>query len=291
MSKLYSRFSHLRINTGTEEYRNSNNSKNKQKPPSEINTFRIQSPKNIELLFSKNTKISLTSPLTAKNDNNKNRQFLGNISNIDSVNKAIKPSILSVFKNNIKNKMPDYQNNTNYNLTNIYKQSNNTENGYINKNDINNNLSNTNNALKSQYKDVERINSDNNINKKINQNNIFNYNRENYKNEIKTNISNTERNYKSESPSLRKDTFNNRKNIETENNYENKVIHTENLHEKTRKPQFIDIMNLISSNQVPISLNILTKSFTNFDKSKHSTKSMKYVKGYSANTHQGTVRY
>ena len=50
-------------------------------------------------------------------------------------------------------------------------------------------------------------------------------------------------------------------------------------------------MNLISSNQVPISLNILTKSFTNFDKSKHSTKSMKYVKGYSANTHQGTVRY
>ncbi len=99
---------------------------------------------------------------------------------------------------------------------------------------------------------------------------------------------NTERNFKSESPAVRKQIFP-RKTMDNED-FQDKVLYTENVLERNRKPQYIDIMNLINSNQIPISLNLLNKHFTNFEKSKHSSKSMKYVKGYSANTHQGTVR-
>jgi len=104
---------------------------------------------------------------------------------------------------------------------------------------------------------------------------------------------NTERNFKSESPNVRKENFNTTRRITEINNndFQDKVLHTENiLHEKNRNPQFIDIMELMNSNQVPISLSLLNKHIPNFEKSKHSSKSMKFVKGYSANTHQGTVR-
>ena len=76
-------------------------------------------------------------------------------------------------------------------------------------------------------------------------------------------------------------------------NYEERVAHTDvsPSARKSNKPEMIDIMKLISSNQPPISLNVLNKKFENFENSKYSTKSLKYIKGYSANTHQGTVRY
>jgi len=109
-------------------------------------------------------------------------------------------------------------------------------------------------------------------------------------NNILTNF-NSERNFKSESPIIRNNNINSKKLNNNEDDFQEKVLHTENnLQDKNKKPQFIDIMNLINTNQVPISLNLLNKNFINFENSKHSTKSMKYVKGYSANTHQGTVR-
>jgi hypothetical protein len=75
-------------------------------------------------------------------------------------------------------------------------------------------------------------------------------------------------------------------------NYDERVVHTDlgPPSRKSDKPEMIDIMKLISSNQPPISLNVLNKKFENFENSKYSTKSLKYIKGYSANTHQGTVR-
>jgi len=154
MSKLNSRFSHLKINTGSEEYRKSDNSsKNKQKPINDINTFRIQSPKNIDLLNYKPLKISLTTPLTAKNENN-NKIFFGSLQNHDSSSKAIKPSILTVFKNYSKNKNNENIQINSLTLTNIGNlnnaHQNNTNNilsGHFQKNP---NLNNTsNNYLKT----------------------------------------------------------------------------------------------------------------------------------------------
>ena len=127
------------------------------------------------------------------------------------------------------------------------------------------------------------------------------------------NMVKSERNIKSFSPSIRLDSIqindikkkipmknnivnNNfsRLNSENNENYKERVVHTENLSQKenlnNNKPQLIDIMKLINSNQSPISLSVLNKKFENFENSKHSSKSLKYIKGYSANTHQGTVR-
>lgn len=122
----------------------------------------------------------------------------------------------------------------------------------------------------------------------------------------------SERNIKSFSPSIRLDSIqindikkkipmknninNNFSRLNTENNenYKERVVHTENITQKenlnNNQPQLIDIMKLINSNQTPISLSVLNKKFENFENSKHSSKSLKYIKGYSANTHQGTVR-
>lgn len=314
MSKLNTKFSHLRINTSNEDYRKTENqSKNKQKPINEINTFRIQSPKNIDIMYNKPLKISLTSPLTAKNENNNNKFFFPNMPNQESNNKAVKPSILSVFKNYSKNK--NNENSNSITLSNLNHQNNgnhNSTNNLLNNNNQQNlNLNNlTNNFLKLQMnkEDSDRFSNNNanplnkNFRKNMNNNiNMIHSNRDVLMGNTTTNklgkplinniliSNNTERNFKSESPTVRKQNFNQRKNIENDD-FQDKVLHTENVLEKNRKPQFIDIMNLINSNQVPISLSLLNKHFPNFEKSKHSSKSMKYVKGYSANTHQGTVR-
>ena len=104
------------------------------------------------------------------------------------------------------------------------------------------------------------------------------------------NNSNTNLNSKYFSNSLNKNSTNKDNNDSI--NYEERVVHTDvsPTKKKTNKPEMIDIMKLISSNQPPISLNVLNKKFENFENSKYSTKSLKYIKGYSANTHQGTVR-
>lgn len=78
--------------------------------------------------------------------------------------------------------------------------------------------------------------------------------------------------------------------------YNERVVHTDvntmnnYTARKSNKPELIDIMKLISANQPPISLNVLNKKFENFENSKYSTKPLRYIKAYSANTHQGTVR-
>ena len=317
MSKINTRFSHLRINTGNDEYRKvDNNSKTKQKQINDINTFRIQSPKNIDMMFNRPLKISLTSPLTTKNENKNNKLLFGNFNHQDSTNKAIKPSILNVFKNYSKGKNNEntVSNNT---LSNLGSFNNAVQN---NPNIVNINLQQNsnlnhqnNNYLKTQIikeRDRFAIHNSSSINKNIRKNltngniNTMYSNRDNMMGNITNkygkplmnsieNNHNSERNFKSESPSIRKENFNTTKRLPDLNNneYQNKVVHTENiLHEKNRNPQFIDIMELMNSNQVPISLSILNKHIPNFEKSKHSSKSMKYVKGYSANTHQGTVR-
>lgn len=327
MSKLNSRFSHLRINTGNDEYRKADNSsKTKQKQINEINTFRIQSPKNIDMMFNKQLKISLNSPVTTKNENNHNKIFFGNMNNQDSTNKAVKPSILTVFKNYSKGKNNENAI-SNKTLSNLGSFNNAVQNNSnlvnINLHHQNSNLNNqNNNFLKTQInKESERtaIHNSSSINKNIRKNlnnnnnnsgniNTIYSNRDNLMGNITNkygkpmlnsigNTHNTERNFKSESPNVRKENYNTTTrrlpdfNKNNNNDYQEKVLHTENiLHEKNRNPQFIDIMELMNSNQVPISLSLLNKHITNFEKSKHSSKSMKYVKGYSANTHQGTVR-
>lgn len=317
MSKLNSRFSHLRINTGNDEYRKvDNNTKQKQRTINEINTFRIQSPKNIDMMFNKPIKISLTSPLTTKNENNNNKLFFGNSNNQDSTSKAVKPSILTVFKNYSKGKNNENLNSNN-NLNNLGSFNNGVQNNpnIVNINLHQNSNNQTNNFLKSQLNNKENDKTythnssliNKNIRKNLNNGNLNSIysSRDNLLGNITnkygkpllgsiTNNHNTERNFKSESPNIRKENFNTTRRIQdlsNNNEYQDKIVHTENiLHEKNRNPQFIDIMELMNSNQVPISLNLLNKHFPNFEKSKHSTKSMKYVKGYSANTHQGTVR-
>lgn len=88
----------------------------------------------------------------------------------------------------------------------------------------------------------------------------------------------------------------NSSNKDDEADYKERVIHTDVVSSnnytarKSDKPDVIDIMKLMSANQPPISLNVLNKKFENFENSKYSTKSLKYIKAYSANTHQGTVR-
>ncbi len=306
MSKVNSKFSHLRINTNNEDYlKTENQNKNRQKPNNEINTFRIQSPKNIDILYNKPLKISLTSPLTAKNDNNKNKLLFSSVSNQDPSNKAIKPSVLSTLKNYSKNK-------NNENPNSITSTNLNYNNGNHDNSQQNSNIKNhPNNLLKLQINKDENERLGNNtvisLNKNLGRKNNNNTNinmiyssREGIMGNTTANkfgkpsinniliSNNTERNFKSESPAVRKQIFP-RKTMDNED-FQDKVLYTENVLERNRKPQYIDIMNLINSNQIPISLNLLNKHFTNFEKSKHSSKSMKYVKGYSANTHQGTVR-
>jgi hypothetical protein len=317
MSKLNSRFSHLRINTGNDDFRKvDNNSKAKQKQINEINTFRIQSPKNIDMMFNKPLKISLTSPLTTKNENNNNKIYFGSSNYQDSTNKAVKPSILTVFKNYSKGKNHE-NNNANSTLSNLGSFNNAVQNNpnlvKITLHQSSNNQAN--NYLKNHFNikgndDRSAVHNSSSINKNIRKNlnngniNTLYSNRDNMMGNITnkygkpllssiTKNHNTERNFKSESPNVRKENFNTTRRITEINNndYQDKVLHTENiLHEKNRNPQFIDIMELMNSNQVPISLSLLNKHIPNFEKSKHSSKSMKFVKGYSANTHQGTVR-
>ena len=285
MNKFDSRISNLRINTGNDEYRKIENSKNIQKELYEINTFRLQSPKNIDLNTHKPLKISLGTPTNYSNETNRNKIFFGNLNKNDNVNKATKPSVLSVFNN--------YQKNLNINPTKLnnltYHFTQNKGNSFHNK--IHPNELLVTNNTKTDYKDSDKNLNNNakilNINYNRN-NNPINSNRDFYYNKNANN--NSEKQYKSESPNLRKENLTTRKNFDIDNNYEHKVLHTENLHDKFRKTKYVDIMKLINSNHIPISLNLLNKDFSNFEKSKLSNKSMKYIRGYSANTHQGTSR-
>jgi hypothetical protein len=59
---------------------------------------------------------------------------------------------------------------------------------------------------------------------------------------------------------------------------------------QTKNPNLVDVMTLLSSQHIPISINTLKQNFFNFEASKNSNKSLHFVKAYAANTHQGTVR-
>jgi len=94
-----------------------------------------------------------------------------------------------------------------------------------------------------------------------------------------------------QNPNFMNNNLNNNFNDNVNINLKKDLNYNQNLESKEcEKPVVIDLMKLISSNQPPISLNVLNKKFENFENSKSSTKRLKYIRGYSANTHQGTVR-
>jgi protein phosphatase 2C family protein 2/3 len=49
-------------------------------------------------------------------------------------------------------------------------------------------------------------------------------------------------------------------------------------------------MTLFSYKHIPLNKNTLKQLFEGYEGPSHSHKSLKYIKGYAANTHQGTVR-
>jgi len=103
---------------------------------------------------------------------------------------------------------------------------------------------------------------------------------------INTNLNNNNNNNQTQNNLNILNSPSNKNNINNNSNNNNNNPNKEGC----GKPQLIDIMKLISTNQPPISLNVLNKKFENFENSKYSTKRLKFIKGYSANTHQGTVR-
>lgn len=195
MSKLNSRFSHLRINIGNEELRNGDN-KIKKIPSRDSNTFRIQSPKNLNTFTNRQIQVVYTSPPTAKKDNNnftiKTNYTINN--NANSFNKTSNPgyihttaskndrndssiklgksNLYSIIKSNSKNKTNN-ENNLNINYTNTLGNRGNVNYIPINKaysssrekpytlmNSINN-QNNLNNYIK---KNSENVNSTGNLN-------------------------------------------------------------------------------------------------------------------------------
>lgn len=52
----------------------------------------------------------------------------------------------------------------------------------------------------------------------------------------------------------------------------------------------VNVMSLLSSQHIPLNINILKQNFIGYETSKYSTKSIANIKAYAANTHQGTVR-
>ena len=52
----------------------------------------------------------------------------------------------------------------------------------------------------------------------------------------------------------------------------------------------LDVSSILNQNNNPISLNNLKTNFPNYEPSKFSMKPLSYIRGYAANTHQGTIR-
>jgi hypothetical protein len=74
--------------------------------------------------------------------------------------------------------------------------------------------------------------------------------------------------------------------ISTRNTYNNTFYKTIS----NGKPEMLNVMSLFSNNHIPIEIKNLKQSYVGYECSKHSNKSMTYIKGYAANTHQGTIR-
>lgn len=259
-------------------------------------------------------------------NNNKLNENYNKFTNKNSLEKAESSNYVANLKKNLtKENIGGYLHSEgniasgNYNNNNSVKLMRNSSNA--NKNlTMNNNNHNNNNVLTENNNEMPRI-----LRKDISNNNqgvmatpvhnnqmLMNHNLS-AKRDIYANK--TDRNMKSLSPNIRLEApfisdqkkklavknnskyFSNSLNKQKDNNndsinYDERVVHTDvsPTTRKSNKPEMIDIMKLISSNQPPISLNVLNKKFDNFENSKYSTKSLKYIKGYSANTHQGTVR-
>ena len=126
MSKFNSRFSHLRINVGTDEQRNT-----AEKPKTnyfrDSNTLRIQSPKNLNTLTNRPVPVIYSSPMTAKNESknylvnnftkeiqpnnpsslakNSSSGYLNTMQNkhdrMEMSAKAGKPNLLNIIKSNL----------------------------------------------------------------------------------------------------------------------------------------------------------------------------------------------
>jgi protein phosphatase 2C family protein 2/3 len=57
-----------------------------------------------------------------------------------------------------------------------------------------------------------------------------------------------------------------------------------------KKLETINVMSLLNSQHIPLTLNTLKSNFNNYESTKHSSKPVSFIKAYSANTHQGTIR-
>jgi len=261
------------------------------------------------------------------NNNNKINENYNKFTNKNSLEKPEATNYVANLKKNLtKENMGGYLNSegnaTNYSQNSNTKLRNNSNNKNFNTNNItenNNNINQkyTNNEMPRIYKKEITLNNNNGVlATPVHSNQMLMNHNLSAKRDIFANK--TDRNMKSLSPNIRleapfisdqkkklivknnskyfSNSLNkngiNRDNQNDSLNYDERVVHTDisPSTRKSNKPEMIDIMKLISSNQPPISLNVLNKKFDNFENSKYSTKSLKYIKGYSANTHQGTVR-
>ncbi len=196
MSKLNSRFSHLRINVNTEDIRNTS-----EKPKTNYfrdpNTYRIQSPKNINTMMNKPVQLVYTSPMTAKNEN-KNYA-------VNNFSKENQPSSVAkngnfTYNNTLQNKRNDKielssKTNQKPNLLNIIKSNltrkgnyNTNNNIYVNNsnnNNINYHILNNNNSQNKYSEMNHQITNNNDYNNNYNkQRNISNNQNNNYNSNI-----------------------------------------------------------------------------------------------------------
>jgi hypothetical protein len=263
--------------------------------------------------------------LSAKRDNNYPQQQQQNLVKSERIMKSFSPNIKleSAFASEQKKKLllknsVKYFTNVNNIINNNLNHGNLTPSAQVRLRATANNISdinNNNDNSRIQYEDRvvhtdsgasahsnRKINNNNNVllspDSHGNKNLIANSNKtqintNNQNNNSNVNNNNTNQNANNNLNDLNSPINNN---VNSNNNANNKNISNNNTNtnnnnnKEAGKPQLIDIMKLISINQPPISLNVLNKKFENFENSKYSTKSLKYIKGYSANTHQGTVR-
>jgi len=270
--------------------------------------FKILNNQNLNIPRNNNNNFNNTyNPLSEKRENYLQQNFIKSERALKSLSPIVK--LESAFANEQKKKLlmknslkvfSNGENKTNQTPTNNDRLGTDPNNlsGINNRNNSSGNnyedrvVHTDTNAVAPQSKRINALNQLNNLvisnnNNIVNQNKIFSsvsnrVNTINNNNNINNNLNNLNNNNSN---------FNNLDNNNNTNN--NSIYNNTNANTSSKdngNPQLIDIMKLISANQPPISLNVLNKRFEGFENSKYSTKSLKYIKGYSANTHQGTVR-
>lgn len=191
------------------------------------------------------------------------------------------------------------------------------EDGFTNVNINNsNNVSNINNFLRSSgkrktdpihypkregLKDIENNNNNNNlISSAANIANVSNINNlpgfnANMNNNLK--ISATTPKYSMNKPNILSPIHSSTNSgtnfaepISARNSSQYTCFNKANYNSTKQESNTINVMSLLSSQHIPLTLNTLKQSFAGYETSKFSSKSIGNIKAYAANTHQGTVR-